>query len=44
MASCDHKYQFTLYDIGAYGSEHNGSVLQLSSFGYAIYAISMAKF
>lgn len=36
MAACDNEYKFTLFNIGAYGSESDGRIFSRSSFGQAI--------
>jgi len=37
MAVCDAKYRFTLFDMGAYGSDSDGGILSRSAFGKALY-------
>lgn len=37
MAVCDARYQFTLFDVGAYGSDSDGGILSRSTFGKALY-------
>lgn len=37
MAACDARYQFTLFDVGAYGSDSDGGILSRSAFGKALY-------
>lgn len=37
MAVCDHKYKFTLIDVGAYGSSSDGGVFSRSELGKALY-------
>lgn len=41
MAACDSKYKFTLFDVGAYGSESDGGILPRSAFGKALYEGSL---
>jgi hypothetical protein len=37
LAVCDAKYRFSYVDIGAYGSQSDGGVLRLSSFGHKLH-------
>ena len=36
LAVCNHKYEFILFDVGAVGSESDGSVLSRSELGKAM--------
>lgn len=38
MAACDARYKFTLFDVGAYGSERDGGILSRSDFDQFLYA------
>lgn len=37
MAICDHKYKFSVIDIGAFGNDCDAGVLSKSLFGKALY-------
>ncbi|KYN03443.1 hypothetical protein ALC62_05712, partial [Cyphomyrmex costatus] len=37
MAACDARYRFTLFDVGAYGSDSDGGILSTSTFRKALY-------
>jgi len=37
MTACDSKYKFTMFDVGACGSESDGWILSRSVFGKALY-------
>ncbi|XP_018404196.1 PREDICTED: uncharacterized protein LOC108780842, partial [Cyphomyrmex costatus] len=41
MAACDSKYKFTMFDVGAFGSESDGGILSRSIFGKALYESSL---
>lgn len=36
LAACNHRYEFTIVEIGAYGSESDGGILSRSEFGRAL--------
>ncbi|OXU17516.1 hypothetical protein TSAR_005613 [Trichomalopsis sarcophagae] len=40
LAACNHRYEFTLVDVGAYGSESDGGILARSEFVRLMYCPS----
>lgn len=36
LAACDHRYEFTLVEVGAFGSESDGGILARSEFGKSL--------